>query len=196
MSGDSAFAVKRTIASKIKKHCKRHWAKAGTTTEDYRADAREIFNANRLFVQRQRAWRPEDEIARIEKIERGLNQAINELHSLPEPLRLVLVLDTKPTNATPQEILAALEEIRSAAAPGIKSAKEEAERGVVSKSDPRARSVLRACRDVWKHRDRRRVPRTAHQSASGPFPSFVADVFDVLNINISVRSALDAVNKQ
>ncbi len=65
MSRDSAFKLQRKLASAIKKHCEKHRAKAGTTTEDCRADAREIFNANRLFVKRQRAWKPEDEIARI-----------------------------------------------------------------------------------------------------------------------------------
>jgi hypothetical protein len=193
----NASKLQRKLASVIKKHCKKRGANEGTN-EDYLGDAAYIIHTDRWSVKRQRAWKLEDETARIKKIELALDDAISNIRELPEYLRLVLTFGAE-RQAAPEGILAALEAIRV----GIKSAKVEAASGAALNVHAigrtgrvRAGAVLWECRVVWKRQTGSRAPRTSNAAFHGPFGEFSQEVFDTLNIGFSVRRALDLVNEQ
>ncbi len=149
-------------------------------------------------MKRQRAWKPDEELARIDRIETRLDQIIEEINNLPEILRLVLHFDAE-RQAAPNGPLAALEAIRT----GVLSARARAVDGASSNihstgrtAQVRACAVLRVCRDVWKRRTGDKPPHTLNHKTASPFGSFVMAVFDRLSIGFSARRAADLLNEQ
>ena len=197
MSGDDASKLQRKLAAVIKKHCKKYQENVDTK-QDYLGDAAYIIHADRWSVRRQRAWKPESEIASLDKIERALDGMTDSIRELPEPLRLVLLFGSEQ-QAVPKGTFAALEAIRS----GIEAARAEAENGtgrnilaIGRTGRVRAGAVLWECRIVWKRQTGSRAPRTSNASYRGPFGEFTQEIFDTLGIGFSVRRALDLENKR
>jgi len=79
------------------------------TAEDRLSDAHNILWADRWASKRQRAWKPEAEVARLENITRALNRIVSDLSELPEYLRFVFSFDSARIDAAPKGIMPALE---------------------------------------------------------------------------------------
>ena len=173
------------------------------TAEDRLSDAHNILWADRWASKRQRAWKPEAEVARLENITRALNRIVSDLSELPEYLRFVFSFDSARIDAAPKGIMPALIEIKKAAQPGIESAKKEAARGRAThashtKTDLiRACAVLIECRAAWGRKMTpddeagEPVPLTLDAKNPGPFHRYVAKVFETLGIETTVRNAVD-----
>ena len=193
----NASKLRRDIAAVTTRHCRLVKQDQPGEAAPLLADeaAAEIVLAYRWALRRQLAWKPSEEVARLQKIGHSLGLLIGDIADLPEPLRIALSLDSARTGAAPRGIITALTEIREAAKPGLLSAKKEAQRGIAidarhtSTDSARAGAVLAVCRRVWRRRTGAMAPSTINVKRFGPFHRYVAAVFEALRIKTSVRTA-------
>ncbi len=135
---------------------------------------------------RQKVWKSEDEIAKLKKIEKGIEAAISESEKLEGLVMAALVGDSSPIADKPEGVISTLRQVEHAMKRGIKAASEvarlgRARRGQGGHPNYDAISVLKACREIWKRRGVKGSTETTNYKP-GPFGRFVEAVFRELFI--------------
>ncbi|MCH8858447.1 MAG: hypothetical protein IID54_02585 [Proteobacteria bacterium] len=152
-----------------------------------RREAAAIGLAYLFCLKRNLAWKPEEEIAKLEKIADCIRTAINESEQLEGTIVAALVGNSSPIADKPEGVISTLRQVEHAMESGIKAAKEAARLGKARRgSGPQpsydAVSVLEACREIWGRRGGKGSTKSAHADNPGPFAKFVEEVFEELNI--------------
>ena len=152
-----------------------------------RLEAVNIRHAYIFASTRQRAWKSEDEIAKLTKIVSGIRTAISESEKLEGLVVAALVGNSSPIADKPEGVISTLRQVEHAMKRGIKAASEvarfgRARRGQGGHPKYDAIAVLGACREIWKRRGGKGSSESAHDSRPGPFGRFVEEVFRELVI--------------
>lgn len=141
-------------------------------------------------------WNPATELQKIDRLRRLLGElhiAIDELHpKVYEGIRLSAVQELIGGKADAHELLGLLHDPIKTLSAALVSGDVTAKRGTAVRSDFNweAVSVMNECRRAWELRKGKRAPRALNPAS--PFGSFIADVFDVMRIDVDPQSAMNA----
>ncbi len=163
--------------AELEKVIEKHLPDIGYEVDNLR-EAASIRLAYIFAPSRQKAWKSEDEIAKLKKITKSIGAAICESEKLEGLVLAALVGGSLPISDKPEGVISTLRQIEHALKHGIEAASKAAHlgrsrRGQGGHPNVEAISVLRACREIWKRRGGQGSVKTAHYRDPGPFGRFV-----------------------